>query len=436
MFSSRSNSLFENDSQGTTEQENLNTRKEPPAGLDWVTLLIALFGFGTALLALIEHIQAKAGAAGNLMCDVNELVSCSNVLTSEYGEFLGIPLGAFGMAFWGGVMGVSILPKFLGVSKRWLAIWRIIPAAMGAVVAIALAYISYFVIQSVCLICTTTQITCAVFFIWSLVLWMKSRNLELYAHPNAFMRLLSLVLTLGVPPIVAGFIAPSIFVDLIKTKKSATTKITAAPTPAASQTPFPAEWLKVNKSNYVGNGEDYRKGNDEAKVVLQVFTDPQCPACRIISRSIETALESVGTERVLYVVRTYPLDSTCNPNAGGMHPRACALSEAARCAGQQGKFWDMLHWAYDTLTLSQSDAAEATSDAGIRKQAAKLGINTQSFQQCIESKTEIKKIKDDLELGNKLGLTGTPLLILNGKKFHGNAVNTEELAAALRAALP
>jgi protein-disulfide isomerase/uncharacterized membrane protein len=369
------------------------------------------------------------------MCDVNSVVSCSSVLTSEYGEFLGIPLGAFGMAFWGGVLGVAILPKFLEVSARWLSHWRLIAAAMGAVVAILLAYISYFVIQSVCLICTTTQITCIVFFIWSLALWFKNRKRELYAHPNAFMRLLSLVLTLGVPPIVAGFIAPGIFVDMIKSKKASTTTPQTA-IPAPSQTPFPAELLKVNKSNYVGNGEDYRKGNDEAKVVLQVFTDPQCPACRVVSRSIETALDSVGPERVLYVVRTYPLDSKCNPNAGAMHPRACALSEAARCAGQQGKFWDMLHWAYDTQTLSPAEVTEATSDAGIRKQVAQIGLNAQSFQQCIDSKIEMKKIRDDLELGNKLGLTGTPMVILNGKKYHGNPGNPDELAAALRSAMP
>jgi protein-disulfide isomerase/uncharacterized membrane protein len=402
------------------------------AKLDVVTLLFGLFGFGVALYALLEHIQAKAGGAGNLQCDVNEVVSCSNVLTSEYGEFLGIPLGAYGMAYWGAIIGLALLPKMVDVSRRYIANWRLAGASAGLVVAILLAYTSYFVIQSVCLICTTTQLTCVAFFIFALASTIKHRNEALVANPNAFPKLIALGLTLAVPPLLAGLIAPGVMVDIIKKKKSETT-VSAESTPAPSATPFPADWVAVNKSNYVGNGEDYRKGNDNAKVVLQVFTDPQCPACRSASQSIEAALQSVGQENVLYVARLYPLDNTCNPKAGPLHPRACSLAVAARCAGQQNKFWEILHWAYNSQTLSPENMAAAYSDGGIRSQAEKFGLNMKAFQTCVESKVEMQKIAADIELGTRMGLRGTPMVIINGKKFEGNHGDPSSLAAALRA---
>jgi protein-disulfide isomerase len=427
MFQSRPPSLFENDSRNSVE-----TNSATAAKLDVATLLFGLFGFGVALYALLEHIQAKAGDAGNLQCDVNEVVSCSNVLTSEYGEFLGIPLGAYGMAFWGGVIGLALLPKMVEVSRRYIANWRLVAASAGVVVAIALAYLSYFVIQSVCLICTTTQLICVAFFIFAVASSIKRRREAAAANPNAFPKLIAVGLALAVPPLLAGLIAPGVMVDIIKKKKSET-KVSAQSTPAPSATPFPAEWVVVNKSNYVGNGEDYRKGNDNAKVILQVFTDPQCPACRVAAQAIDAAMQSVGLENVLYVSRLYPLDNSCNPKAGPLHPRACALSTAARCAGQQGKFWEMLHWAYDSQTLPTASMAAAYSDGGIRSHAQKLGLNLKAFQACLESKVETKKIESDIELGTRMGLRGTPMVIINGKHFQGNHGDPSSLAAALRA---
>jgi protein-disulfide isomerase len=109
------------------------------------------------------------------------------------------------------------------------------------------------------------------------------------------------------------------------------------------------------------------------------------------------------------------------------------VSYAARCAGQQGKFWDVLQWAYSAQTLAPAEMAAAYSDGGIRQYSQKIGLNMAAFTQCLESKVEAPKVAADIELGTRMGLRGTPMVILNGRVFDGNHGNPEELAAALRA---
>jgi uncharacterized membrane protein/protein-disulfide isomerase len=404
---------------------------EPPAPLDWVSLLLGLVGFGVALYALIEHVQAKAGGAGQLSCDVNATVSCTNVLTSEYGELIGIPLGAYGMTFWAGVVSIALLPKFVQVSRRYLAYWRLVAASMGFVTAVLLAYIAYFVIQSVCLICSTTQVLCLVFFVFAVVAFFRSRSGQNYAHPNAFMRLLSLVMALGVPPLVAGLIAPSILIDMIRKDKQKEPVAVATPEPGA--TPIPAELLTVNKSNYVGKGEDYRIGNDNARTVIHMFSDPECPACRGAGLAFEEVIKTVGVENVLFVEHLYPLDSSCNPKSGTLHPNACRLSLAARCAGQQGKFFEFMRWAYESQTLPTSERMSAYSEEGIKSQVSRMKLAVQPFAQCLASKVEMGKIQEDMANADKIGLRGTPMIIINGQKFNGNHGDPAVLEQVIRA---
>jgi len=110
-----------------------------------------------------------------------------------------------------------------------------------------------------------------------------------------------------------------------------------------------------------------------------------------------------------------------------IHPQAQAAAEASRCAAEQGKFWEY----HDLLFAShQLDAANLSAQAG------KAGLDADRFQNCVKSEKYKPMIENDLQMGMKAGVSGTPAFFVNGQLISGNQpvaafakVIDEELAA-------
>ena len=212
---------------------------------------------------------------------------------------------------------------------------------------------------------------------------------------------------------------------------------TQTASPTTSETPFPADWLQVSVSNYVGEGEDYRKGNDKAKVVVHMFSDLECPHCKVSAEDIEAAQSAVGADQVLFVYRNYPLSNKCNPHIGGEgHPYACDLAMALRCAGSQRRdaFWEYKTWAFSGIEMSAEEKLLNFAPQGLNAHAEKLGLDSSRFSACLNDKVEMGKIQADAEIGKKMGITGTPLIVINGVVYKGER-NQQGFARAFRAAL-
>ena len=110
------------------------------------------------------------------------------------------------------------------------------------------------------------------------------------------------------------------------------------------------------------------------------------------------------SDRVRWVFRDFPI--------AGLHPEAQLVHEAARCAGEQGKFW-----LYHDLAFERAPAA---SPANLREFAAEVGVNAAAFSQCLDSRKHRAAVATDIETGTKLGVTGTPTFFVNGALFVGN----------------
>ena len=402
------------------------------ARTDIVSLVLGLIGFATSLYALKLHVQLKNSSEA-LGCDVNDLVSCSKVIGGSYGEFLSIPLGAFGMSYFGLVIALAILPVFAASSVAWIARWRMLTAFAGTIVSVFLAYIAYAKIGAVCIVCSTVHALIIVNFIWTTLQFRKVRQQEQTVIEGGFAKLLAVCLALSVPPLLAGVLLPHVS-SLIGASDSSETQ-TASPT--TSETPFPADWLQVSVSNYVGEGEDYRKGNDKANVVVHMFSDLECPHCKVSAEDIEAAQSAVGADQVLFVYRNYPLSNKCNPHIGGEgHPYACDLAMALRCAGSQRRdaFWEYKTWAFSGIEMSAEEKLLNFAPQGLNAHAEKLGLDSSRFSACLNDKVEMGKIQADAEIGKKMGITGTPLIVINGVVYKGER-NPQGFARAFRAAL-
>lgn len=407
------------------------------------SIIIGIIGFFLSLYALIVHIQLllKSGLAP--VCDFTTTVGCSNVIGSSYGEIAAIPLGAWGMAYFAIILSAALLPKFCKVNLKWLANLELIIAVVGFFSVSILFYISYFILKMLCPNCSAIHVTVVIYAVLKVNQFFKTRSLKQSESSNALVTFLAVSLCLGIPPLAAGLLSPilvnyfkdssSVSSDQVKNNtttdannsnvniQSQTPEVTPPQSPQSPQPPAPENLLVINKTNYVGNGEDYRRGDDNSKVIVQVFSDYGCPHCKTATDAIIKAQDIVGLDKVLFVYRFFPLSNQCNPYvpSSGGYPYSCSLAEATRCAGQQNKFWEFKSWAFSGQYWDNQERAKSFSLAGMQSYAASLGMDVNAFTFCVENHVELQKLKDDAVIANKLNIQGTPLILINGTPYEG-----------------
>jgi protein-disulfide isomerase len=142
-------------------------------------------------------------------------------------------------------------------------------------------------------------------------------------------------------------------------------------------------------------------GPNDAPVTIVQFTDYQCPFCHRAQATIDEVMSRYAG-KVQLVHRDFPLDG---------HAQAFPAARAARCAGEQGKFWDY----YRSLMTSPG----AMEDADLRARAATLKLDRAAFGACLSSDRNDAVIRESVEAGTRAGVTGTPAYFINGRMITG-----------------
>ncbi|MBT3582499.1 DsbA family protein [Candidatus Woesearchaeota archaeon] len=150
--------------------------------------------------------------------------------------------------------------------------------------------------------------------------------------------------------------------------------------------------------------DDTVKGDANAPVTIVEFSDFECPYCvRFYKETLgQINSEYIETGKVKMVYRDFPLSN---------HRQAQKAGEAAECAGEQGKFWEM----HDTLF-------ENGVSGGVNsfKQYAKdIGLNSATFDECLDSGAMADEVKNDMKDGSAAGVSGTPAFFINGELITG-----------------
>jgi protein-disulfide isomerase len=149
--------------------------------------------------------------------------------------------------------------------------------------------------------------------------------------------------------------------------------------------------------------EAYALGSEQAKVTLVEFTDYQCPFCNMFHTSTfpEIKKQFVDTGLVRFVSRDLPLE---------IHEQAFEAARAARCAGEQDRYWEVRDWL-------SSHPDQLTKEAIITA-AKQAGADGPSFQACLESERHREDIRKDMADANAVGITGTPGFVI-GRTSNG-----------------
>ncbi|PYP84582.1 MAG: hypothetical protein DMF61_19480 [Blastocatellia bacterium AA13] len=154
------------------------------------------------------------------------------------------------------------------------------------------------------------------------------------------------------------------------------------------------------------HGEPFN-GDAAARVAIIEYSDFECPYCGQYSRETYSKLvESyVKTGKVKYYFRDLPLSG---------HPNALPAARAARCAAEQGKFWEM----HDSLFANQA----ALSPKDFVERAKKLGLDEAKFSECLSGDRHTDEIRRSISSAQRLGINGTPAFAIGTVTTDGEVV--------------
>jgi protein-disulfide isomerase len=144
-----------------------------------------------------------------------------------------------------------------------------------------------------------------------------------------------------------------------------------------------------------------RRGPQDAPVVIVEFADYECPYCQRIHPELKK-LQAEFAGQVTLAYKDFPLP---------MHTHAEKAAEAARCAAEQGSFWDF----HDLLF----DNAPKFEPAQLKEHARALKLDAARFDHCLDAAEQAAAVRRDFAQGQRLGLTGTPSFFINGHFLSG-----------------
>jgi len=173
----------------------------------------------------------------------------------------------------------------------------------------------------------------------------------------------------------------------------------ASSTPAtATSTDFATKFRAVDSSDHV-------RGDVNAPVKLVVYSDLECPACKVFHQELLKLNDNyVKNGKVAIIFRPMPLLT--------LHPKSQKETEAALCVAELGgneKFWSFIDKVFEI-----TPANNGLDEAKLPEIANGLKIDAKSFSECLSSGKYTDTVKKNIDEGFNLGINGTPSFVMVG----------------------
>lgn len=173
--------------------------------------------------------------------------------------------------------------------------------------------------------------------------------------------------------------------------------------PAAIQPATPIARPNVNRNN---------TGDPNAPVKLEVFSDYQCPFCKNFWKDTEAQIIDAYVEPGKVYMTARSAGNFVSDNAtGGTDTESRDSAQAALCAADQNKFWDM-NDALFTNVLGEADGISFTPRR-LQAIAKNVGLDMNAYNSCFSSSKYATQADQDLKDAVKAGLTGTPYFVIS-----------------------
>jgi len=170
----------------------------------------------------------------------------------------------------------------------------------------------------------------------------------------------------------------------------------------------PVDLQAMAPQELITKAKGVRMGSASARVQVMVFSEYQCPACAYFATNIEPLVqqEFVQTGKIQYIAHDFPL--------GGSHIYGFLAARAARCAEDQGKFWE-----YHKQLLANQNAWAFSRVPPVdlfKSYAQQLGLDPAKFDGCLDSDAHAELVTANYQLGQQAGVNGTPTVFIDGRQ--------------------
>ncbi len=375
--------------------------------------IVCCTGIILAALSTHQHLRlVRLGFEQESFCAISETVNCDLVNASTYSEVFGVPVAWWGAIYYGLLALMSFFASVSRKQRRATVSIAWFMALAGIPYCIYLAYIAFLVLETVCIEClgmyaVNLFAAVALFFalkipilrapsyVWDYAVASFGGTNRLGFKHAAWTHVIVIALIFG-----TGWLAmlhiQSKNGPPMRSKASVEEQLSAHYVQSIHPIEVQPSWAVW--------------GNPDAKVKLVEFSEFQCPFCRVSCFTVKPYLHQFRKDMAYYFVN-YPLDPTCNPELDRpMHPIACFLSKAGICADKRGAFWEY----HDELFRNQK---KLTKELSLDIAEKDFGWDRDEFQKCISSPETEELLRQEIDVGRRIYIRGTPALFLNGRKI-------------------
>ncbi len=343
-------------------------------------------------------------------CAVSDLIDCDVVARTNCALTLGVP-----NALWGLILYVVML-MLLFVDRIQMKFKNTIfdvfknPRSyisflglLSFAISILLACISIFKIEKICVLCFATY-----FINFFIAIVAKNEKGYLYDFKTTFVDFIA-----GAKKYFILFII--VLIAFISTLWYLETSTILSPYLKEQklhqkEQQYQRELFESKINKYATEGN--LLGKENAKVVINLYSDYNCPFCKVAHAMLHRAAKEYNI-KVNEI--NFPLDTRCNPTIGhtlGGHESSCIYSQFAIAAKKQGKFWGVA----DTLFYTHP----ASFDIFVAElEKRNLGIDYEQLKKDANSPEVLAELKEDIELSLKRGINATPSIEINGNITQG-----------------
>ena len=166
----------------------------------------------------------------------------------------------------------------------------------------------------------------------------------------------------------------------------------------------PIELTYDSDEQLVSLAQGMTRGEESAPVTIVEFGDYQCPGCGSFALSVKPQIDGtlVASGQAKFVFYDFPLIS--------IHGNAFLAARAARCAGDQDKYWEY----HETLFRNQARWSSASMpSSAFEDYAEEVGVDGGTFSSCLNSDKYADVVTANMDLGQRMGVGGTPTIFIN-----------------------
>ena len=384
-----------------------------------LVLAFALLGLGATAASTYVHYQLLRNPGYSSFCDISASVNCESVYQSAYGTVAGVPVGLLGLLWFTLVLLLAWFdrpaPVPVPTGRRVAAspvtgsdtpgyVFLLATAALAVV--LYMAYASFFVLKTLCILCALTYIAVVGVFLVSGAASGQSMASMPRRLRGDVRRLLNSPVALTIACLyVIGAASAVAFFPRHSTE--------AAPVPVVdTTTPSPAQDAQIAAfEQWLGAQPRVPVivPDDGASVVIVKFNDYQCPPCRQTYLEYKPIVDRYVAQhpgKVKYVSKDFPLEAECN--TGGVHAAGCEAAAAVRMARAKNRADAMEAWLFENQGSMSPDLVRQ----GVRQIAGVSDFDAQ-YPKVLE------QVRADVAQGRQLGVNRTPTFFINGVKIEG-----------------